>query len=102
MSASHYQQKKLGYKRTPTKAVLIVQFQNGEKWSVPAQIVADSRDENYKDEKEDTIGFIKAGTLEEFDLEDWAANNMNWEDVSPYAMKIEEASEPFDYRGRLV
>lgn len=53
-----YRMKNLGYKRTPTAAWIRVTFSNGETWEVPAQAVADSRDENYRDEKEDTIGFI--------------------------------------------
>ena len=58
-----YQAKKLGYKRTPTKTVVRVKFNNGDVFDVPAQIIADSRDENYADEKEDTIGFIRSKGL---------------------------------------
>ena len=85
--AFRYHMKDLGYKRTPTDWVLRVEMEQGV-WEVPAQIVADDRDRNYADEKEDTIGFIAAGTLDEYELLDWASNNMNWRDVADYATRV--------------
>ena len=92
-----YEQVNLGYEREKTKAMMRVTFQNSEKWDVPLQIIADSRDQHYKDENEDTIKFIRARQLDEYDLIDWFSNNMNWSDVSKYAVKVEEDIEPFDY-----
>lgn len=92
-----YKQKNLGYKRAATKAVMRVTFENKEKWDVPLQIIADSRDEHYKDEKEDTVKSVRAGKLDDDEFTDWFSNNMNWSDVSAFAVKVDEEPEPFDY-----
>ena len=85
---------KTKYKRTPTKAKIRVTMPDGSKWDVPAQLVADSRDANYAEDNEDTIGFIRKGELEEYDLLDWAAGNMNWDDVKHAAVKFDEPPPP--------
>lgn len=82
------------YPRTPTTAKLRVAMPDGSRWDVPAQLVADSRDDHYREDNEDTIGFIRDGRLDEFDLLDWAASNMNWDDVAHAAVKVEEPSPP--------
>lgn len=86
--AKPYKQKDLGYKRKPTAARLIVEFSNGERWAVPVQLIVDDRDTHYADEKEDTAGFIARGSLDDYEVTDWANNNMNWSDVSEYAEKV--------------
>lgn len=83
-----YKIKKLGYERTPTSGQMRVEMPDGSQWDVPLQVIADSRDEYYRDEAEDTIGFIRAGQLETYDLKDWAANNMNWDEVREYAIPL--------------
>ena len=95
--ASEYVMKDLGYKRTPTKAVYRVVMSNGEVWHVPVQVIADNRDENYADDQEDTIGFILKGSLHISNIEDWASNNMNWDDVKAYAVKFEVDPPECDY-----
>lgn len=92
-----YKQKDLGYKRISTKAMYNVKMEDGSIWQVPAQIIADSRDEYYKNEKEDTIKYIKNGELVEYDLIDWAQNNMSWIHVSEYAEKV-ESSKCIDFQ----
>lgn len=94
-----YQMKDLGYKRTPTTAVLRVRFSNDEVWDVPAQVIVDSRDENYADEEEDTAGSIAIGGLSNYEIADWASNNMNWCDLAPYATKVIQPPKAFDYEG---
>ncbi len=86
-----YRMKSLGYPRTPANGmVLHVTFSNGESWDIDAQVIADSRDSHYAAEKEDTIGFIKDGRLDPYDLLDWASNNMNWVDLKAFATKFAE------------
>lgn len=92
-----YKQKDLGYKRTPTSAMMRCTFSNGEIWDVPLQIIADSRDENYKEDKEDAVKFIRKESLDEYDLEDWFSNNMDWSDVSEYAVFVPQPTVKFDY-----
>lgn len=84
-----YIMKDLGYIRTPTTALYRVEMEDGSKWDVPVQVIADSRDENYQDDEEDTIGSIRDGGLAEFEIADWAGNNMNWSDVKDYAVRAE-------------
>jgi hypothetical protein len=85
-----YQIKDLGYKRTQSEAKMRATFSTGEAWEFPVQVVADSRDEHYADEKEDTIGEIRRGRLDNGDLTEWAINNMNWDELAPYAQKVAE------------
>ena len=92
-----YKQKDLGYKRTHTKAWYRVTFDNGEAWEVPVQCIVDSRDENYAGDKEDTAGSVGDGSLDPYDITDWAANNMNWSDVEDYARKVETKPKPPDW-----
>ena len=89
-----YTQKKLGYPRQKTKARYCITLSNGEVWAIPAQIIVDNRDEYYKDEKEDTVKFIRNKELDEYEIEDWAKNNMNWADVKEYAEKVESGQFP--------
>jgi len=57
-----YTMKDLGYTRTPTDAMYQVEMPDGSLWQVPVQVIADSRDENYVEDQEDTIGYIRTGT----------------------------------------
>ncbi len=88
----------LGYKRTPAEDMAVrVTFSNGDCFDVSAQVIADDRDKNYADEKEDTIGFIRKRSIDAYALIDWASNNMNWSDLAPYATRLETPIEAFDY-----
>jgi hypothetical protein len=89
---------KFDYPRTPTTAVMRVTMPDGSKWDVPAQTIADSRDDNYRDEEEDTIGFIRNGSLDDYELTDWAANNLNWSDVEAVARRVEEKAPAVDFQ----
>lgn len=85
MNAKYFM-KDLGYQRTPTDARFRVEMPDGRKWDVPVQAIADSRDEQYRDDEEDTIGSIRDGGLDDSEIHDWAGNNMNWSDVQGFAM----------------
>ena len=45
-----YAQKDLGYPRSTTTAMFRVQMEDMTKWDVPVQIIADSRDDHYREE----------------------------------------------------
>lgn len=83
-----YLMKYLGYPRTPTSALFRVEMEDGSKWDVPVQAIADSRDEHYASDKEDTIGSIRDGGLDDSEIHDWAGNNMNWDEVEAVAVKV--------------
>lgn len=82
-----YKAKDLGYSRATTKAYAKVTFPNGELWIVPVQAIADSLDEEYSDDCNDTIGHG-----DPLDLIDWAKDNMNWKELEPYARKVKPAT----------
>lgn len=86
--------KNLGYKRTPTDAKLRVTMPDASHWDVPVQLIADSRDEHYSSDEEDTIGFIRNGDLDTYEITDWAANNMNWDEVREFAVEVPATVKP--------
>lgn len=78
---------------------LYIEFSNGEVWRIPAEVIAEQRAEYYADREEEP------GTEEwkelfqeemeftlnnEYELKDWASNNMNWVHVKDSAEKVEE------------
>lgn len=93
-----YKMKDLGYQRTPTDALYRVEMPDGSKWDIPVQCIADSRDENYSEDKEDTIGSIRDGGLDNSDICDWAENNMNWDDVKAYAVQVPSRPRKVDFQ----
>jgi hypothetical protein len=97
-----YEQKDLGYKRTPTTAQLHVEMGDGATWSVPLQLVADSRDEFYRDEKEDSIALLRTGELPTHSLIAWAVGTLNWEQVKEYAHWVPDKQKTVDYEGGWV
>ena len=80
---------------------LIVKFPTGEKFKVPAKVIAENRTQYYADRD----GFKKGSaewkgefeaSMDDFEIYDWASNNMNWEDLAPHAELMPEQSKP-DY-----
>jgi hypothetical protein len=55
---------------------------------VPAQVIVDNRDAHYREDGEDTWADQR-----EADVIEWAANNMNWEDVAPWAYEVSTMRE---------
>ena len=92
-----YVMKDLGYKWTSTTAMYRVEMSDGSLWDVPVQVIVDSRDEHYQEDKEDTVRGIRAGTLSDYEIYDWAGNNMNWSDVKDFAVKAETKAKLIDW-----
>ena len=74
---------------------LKVTMPDGSKWKVPVRIIAEHRAQFYVDRKEfDTLEeSLKEDTLplfedDEFEIEDWASNNMDWSDVEKHAIQL--------------
>lgn len=77
---------------------MTVELPDGSKWGVPVMKIAESRADYYKDEfgnslerslAEDTIPLFESG---DYEIQDWASNNMNWSDVAPFAFKVSDAT----------
>lgn len=82
--------------------VLRVDMPDGSKWDVPVSIIAKNRAEHYAHEYDgDVVRSMQEDTLplfetDPYEIEDWAANNMNWSDVQHVAT-LAEAGET-DYQ----
>jgi len=80
---------------------LRVKFSNGDIFEVPARIIAENRADYYADLDGYDSGSneweaeVQNGLDNDFEIEDWVQNNMNWEDLEPYAEKIN--GDDFDY-----
>ncbi len=79
---------------------MTVEMPDGSKWGVPVEIIARHRAKNYADEfgddverslAEDTIPLFESS---DYEIEDWAVNNMNWEDFDGHQVKLEDAPPP--------
>jgi len=83
---------------------LRVTFSNGEQWDIPATVIAEDRAKYYSN-KEGTMPKEKAEIFKEemstalsddYEITDWAANNMNWDDVKEHAVMV-EIGKKIDY-----
>lgn len=86
------------------KQTLKITMPDGSKWTVPVMIIARNRAENYKEEfgndvekslAEDTIPLFET---DDFEIIDWAVNNMNWSDVVAHAVQLPRGAEKVDYQ----
>lgn len=71
-----------------------VTMRDGSVWSIPVEVIARDRAENYKEEfdndverslAEDTWPLFES---DPYEVVDWAINNMNWSDVENSALRI--------------
>lgn len=81
---------------------LRVTMSDGSKYDVPAKLIAEDRAKYYAklDSERGGEDYYEAYRREfdftmenNFELKDWAANNMNWEDVQEHAVKVHETIE---------
>ena len=78
---------------------LRVTMSDNSKWDLPAMIIAQNRaSEIVKTDTETSFDEeVKFALEDEFEIMDWAANNMNWKDVVLQAQKVIEP-EAVDYQ----
>lgn len=77
---------------------LMVTTPDGSKWKLPIRVIAEHRARYYFEEKKEFSSLeqsLKEDTLQlfeedEYEIEDWASNNMDWVDVEKHAMKIKD------------
>ena len=79
---------------------MTVEMPDGSKWGVPVEIIARNRAEHYASEfggdvdrslAEDTLPLFEE---DEFEIQDWATDNMNWSDFDGHQVKLSDAPEP--------
>lgn len=77
--------------------VLTVEMPDGSRWCVPVDVIARNRAEHYAHEfggdverslTEDTAPLFDG---DDYEVEDWAENNMDWRDVKHLAKKLRDA-----------
>lgn len=78
--------------------VLRITMPDGSKWDVPVEVIARNRAAYYADRefagdverslREDTLPLFED---DPFEVEDWAANNMDWADVKDKATRFSPA-----------
>lgn len=83
------------------KKLLVITMPDDSKWSVPVEIIARNRAAVYADEfdgdiekslAEDTVPHFES---DDYNVEDWAANNMNWSEVEAHAKLVEQGGCDF-------
>lgn len=68
---------------------------DGTVWAVPAHLVAHNRASYYADDPDSSYEAEYAFTMgDDYELTDWAAGNMNWEDVAASARKVSDPPPP--------
>lgn len=86
------------------KKSLIVTMPNGVDYAVPVEFIARNRAEHYANEysgdisaslKEDTIPLFES---DEFEIRDWASNNLNWSDVKGHAVMLVKKTSEHDFQ----
>ena len=79
---------------------LTVTMPDGSVWGVPVEMIARDRAKHYASEfggdverslAEDTLPMFED---DEYEIEDWAVNNMNWSDFDGHQVKIADPPEP--------
>jgi len=75
---------------------LKVTMPDGSKWKVSVRVIAEHRARYYSERKHITLEqSLKFDTLplfeeDEYSIENWSENNMDWIDVERYAEKIKD------------
>lgn len=80
--------------------LMTVEMPDGSKWGVPVELIARNRATHYASEfcgdvdrslSEDTLPLFET---DDYAIEDWAKNQMNWIDFDGHQVKVAEAPTP--------
>lgn len=79
---------------------LRITMPDGSKYDVPAKIIAENRAKYYADIDPDTTyeEEYEFTMTDSYELKDWAANNMNWDEVKAHAVKVPAEKKEPDYQ----
>lgn len=89
------------------KKYLRVTMPDSSQWDVPIKLIALDRATYYLDKHPDEFetvdealeDTIKLFESDDFEIEDWAVNNMEWNDVEDQAVRVEDPEAPDYYDG---
>ncbi len=81
--------------------LMTVEMPDGSKWGVPVEMIARNRAAHYAKREfdgdverslaEDTIPLFEE---DDYEIQDWAVNNMNWCDFDGHQVKVSDAPTP--------
>lgn len=71
---------------------LIIKSPDGAEWSVQVSQIVIHRSQTYGGTDESLTETVELFESDEYEIKDWAKNNMNWADVEKFARKIKEPS----------
>lgn len=89
---------------SPFEWSLRVEMEDGSLWDVPVSVIANNRASNYAGEfGGDVVQSLVEDTLplfadDEYEIKEWAANNMNWDDVKHAAVCVDTIHVEPDYQ----
>lgn len=81
-----------------------VEMPDGSRWRIPVEVIARNRATHYAHEfdgdverslNEDTGPLFES---DDYEIEDWAANNMNWADVQAAAVRVADPRTQENYQ----
>lgn len=88
------------------KRLYAVTMQNGDKFGVPAEVIADNYAKYYEsrgeDYKENFDAMLHWFDTDDYEFADWAKNNMNWSDVEDKAVLIKHNPPQPDFEDGWV
>jgi len=85
---------------------LIVEMSDKTQWAIPAMLIAKNRADHYatldperydrltQDDYEEEIAYAMS---DEYEITDWAAGNMDWEDVWRHAIRLKTSPPEPNY-----
>lgn len=82
------------------KKYLVVTMPDHSRWRIPAQFIAEHRARYYVEHYEDAPAFgdeVAIALSDDYELKDWASNNMNWADVVKVAERLPDEIVECDY-----
>lgn len=89
------------------KKYLIVTMPDNSQWKIPAKFIAEQRAEYYATrdcEKDKSLNYstvfteeVKYALKNEYEIVDWAENNMNWCDVKDMATELPSKKKELDF-----
>jgi hypothetical protein len=80
----------------------VVEMPDGSKWSVPVRVIAESHAEYYYEKRayksmEESLKATEVLFEDDYEIQDWAQNNMDWADVKHEAWQVEPPDEEVDW-----
>ena len=78
-----------------------ITFINGDKFEIVAETIAEMRTNYYAEKDGFKVGSAEwkeelEHSMNDYELKDWIQNNLDWKDISRYAMKVDEPKVDYE------